>query len=82
MAGMSERITDLVQRPRRLRMNPQLRRMVQRVHLRRSDFILPVFVTEGEGVRRDIPSMPGVQQLSVDTAMQWLSAEALVGLFA
>lgn len=63
-------------------MNPQLRRMVQRVHLRRSDFILPVFVTEGEGVRRDVPSMPGVQQLSVDTAMQWLSEKADQGFGA
>src|SRR4051794_39925040 len=44
-------VTDpLPIRPRRLRLNPQIRRMLQRVSLRRSDIIVPVFVTEGSGV--------------------------------
>jgi len=42
------------------------------VFLRRSDIILPVFVTEGTGVRREVPSMPGVCQMSVDVATQYL----------
>ena len=66
-------------RPRRLRLLPQLRSMLQRVHLRRSDFILPVFVTEGTGVRREVASMPGVFQMSVDVASAWLAKRSEEG---
>src|SRR4051812_39384621 len=67
---------DLPIRPRRLRLRPELRAMLQRVTLRRSDFIVPVFVTEGSGVRREVPSMPGVFQMSVDVAATWLAKRA------
>ena len=53
-------------RPRRLRSSPALRRMVRETHLAPHDFIYPLFVTHGAGVRQPIPSMPGVFQLSVD----------------
>jgi porphobilinogen synthase len=53
-------------RPRRLRSSPALRRMVRETHLAPADFIYPLFVAHGEGVRQPIPSMPGVFQLSVD----------------
>jgi porphobilinogen synthase len=69
-------------RPRRLRGNPQLRRMLQRVTLRRSDIICPIFVREGKGERREVPSMPGVYQMSVDVALDWLSARAEQGFGA
>jgi porphobilinogen synthase len=69
-------------RPRRLRTQPQLRQMLQRVALRRSDIIVPVFVTEGSGVRREVPSMPGVFQMSVDMATPWLAALAGQGFKA
>ena len=42
--------------------------MLQRVTLRRSDFILPVFVREGKGEKREVASMPGVFQMSIDVA--------------
>lgn len=53
-------------RPRRLRTSAALRRMVRETELSPSDFIYPLFVTHGDDVRRPIPSMPGVFQLSVD----------------
>src|SRR5213592_1085644 len=73
---------DLPIRPRRLRLNPQLRKMLQRVTLRRSDVIVPVFVREGSITRREVPSMPGVFQMSVDVAADWLAQRADEGFGA
>src|SRR5438045_3898790 len=69
-------------RPRRLRLQPQLRSMLHRVTLRRSDVIVPVFVTGGTSVRREVPSMPGVFQMSVDVATPWLAKRAEEGFGA
>src|SRR5688572_24506448 len=69
-------------RPRRLRLRAELCRMLQRVTLRRSDVIVPVFVTAGKGVRKEVPSMPGVFQTSVDVAADWLAARAEQGFGA
>jgi porphobilinogen synthase len=67
---------DLPIRPRRLRLKPQMREMLQQVKLHRSDLIVPLFVCEGTNQKREVPSMPGVHQMSVDIATQWLSARA------
>lgn len=56
-------------RPRRLRANAALRSMVRETNLAPADFIYPLFVAHGEGVRRPIASMPGIAQLSVDQAV-------------
>ena len=56
-------------RPRRLRKTPAIRAMVRETHLTPSDFIAPLFVTEGKGVRNPISSMPGQFQLSIDELM-------------
>ena len=53
-------------RPRRLRMTTALRRAVSETRLHPAQFVLPVFVVPGEGVRTPIGSMPGTAQLSVD----------------
>jgi len=50
--------------------------MLQRVALRRSDVIVPVFVVDGANVRREVASMPGVAQMSVDVAADWLAKQA------
>jgi porphobilinogen synthase len=73
---------DLPIRPRRLRRTPQLRSMLQRVSLRRSDVIVPVFVREGKGERREVPSMPGVFQMSLDVCTDYLAARASEGFGA
>jgi porphobilinogen synthase len=56
--------------------------MLQRVTLRRSDVIVPVFVREGTGVRQEVASMPGVFQMSVDVALPWLQRRAEEGFGA
>ncbi len=56
--------------------------MLQGVRLFKSDFILPVFVCPGQGVRREIGSMPGVHQMSVDVACDWLAQRAAGGFKA
>ncbi len=53
-------------RLRRLRESPTLRRMVQETRLSASDFIYPMFVTHGRGVRNEIGPMPGIYQQSLD----------------
>jgi porphobilinogen synthase len=55
-----------VNRPRRLRSSESMRALVRETRLHPSQFILPLFVCPGEGVRREISSMPGNYQLSVD----------------
>jgi len=69
-------------RPRRLRINVHLRQMLSRMTLRRSHFILPVFVCEGVRVMRQVPSMPGIFQMSVDVATEWLQKRAADGFKA
>ncbi len=55
-----------IHRPRRLRSHPQLRRMVCENILTASDLIYPLFAVPGEGIAKEVKSMPGVYQLSVD----------------
>ncbi|MEO2067935.1 MAG: porphobilinogen synthase, partial [Desulfurobacteriaceae bacterium] len=53
-------------RLRRLRRNENLRRMIRETELSVNDFIYPIFVVEGEGVKEEIPSMPGQFRYSID----------------
>lgn len=55
-----------IDRPRRLRRSPAIRDLVRETHLQPSNFILPLFIVEGEGIRKEIKSMPGNAQLSID----------------
>ncbi|PLX41794.1 MAG: porphobilinogen synthase [Deltaproteobacteria bacterium] len=57
-------------RLRRLRRTDTLRRMVRETHLTPDDFIYPLFVREGEGIRHPINSMPGQFQLSIDETVK------------
>ncbi len=60
---------NLPVRPRRLRSHATLRRMVRETCLTPTDFIYPLFITHGEGIRQPIAAMPGIAQLSVDQAV-------------
>lgn len=53
-------------RPRRLRQHPRLRDLIRENSLSPDDFIYPLFVYHGKDLRREIPSMPGQFQLSLD----------------
>jgi porphobilinogen synthase len=55
-----------IHRPRRLRSSEAIRALVRETRLHPSQFILPLFVCPGEGVRREISAMPGNYQLSID----------------
>jgi porphobilinogen synthase len=55
-----------IHRPRRLRATERLRDLVRETRLEASQLVLPLFICEGEGVRREITSMPGHAQLSID----------------
>lgn len=57
-------------RPRRLRLNENLRSMVRETNLSVKDLIYPLFVVAGENVREEIPSMPNCYHLSVDNAVE------------
>jgi porphobilinogen synthase len=61
---------DLVRRGRRLRRSPAIRSMVRETRLSPEMFIYPLFVCEGTGVRREVGSMPGVFNLSVDETVK------------
>ncbi|MBA2173428.1 porphobilinogen synthase [Halobacillus locisalis] len=53
-------------RHRRLRRTDSMRALVRETHLRKDDLIYPIFVVEGEQVKNEVASMPGVHQVSLD----------------
>jgi porphobilinogen synthase len=57
-----------------------MRALVRETHLSADQFVLPLFVCEGRGVRREVPSMPGVYQLSVDESVRECEATANAGV--
>jgi porphobilinogen synthase len=69
-----------VTRLRRLRRTEAMRSLVREVHLRPEAFIYPLFICPGEGIRREISSMPGVFNLSVDEAMKEVEEASRLGL--
>lgn len=71
-----------VVRPRRLRRNAALRSMVRETILTPADFIYPLFVTHGQKVRQEVPSMPGVFQLSIDQLAKESKEIADLGILA
>jgi len=73
-------VPDLPIRPRRLRHTAVLRAMVRETELNPADFIYPLFVTHGRDVRRPIPSMPGISQLSVENAVIEASQATQLGV--
>jgi porphobilinogen synthase len=67
-------------RNRRLRNSAALRGLVRETTLEASDFIAPIFITEGEGVQEEISSMPGVYHWSLDTMERELSELVRLGI--
>src|SRR5579871_509269 len=59
-----------ITRLRRLRRNETLRSLVRETRLTPESFVYPLFVCPGEGIRKEIRSMPGVFNLSVDEAVK------------
>ncbi len=67
-------------RLRRLRQSPAMRALVRETHLHPSQFILPLFVRPGVGIRHPISSMPGCAQTSVDECVKDAAAAAAAGV--
>jgi porphobilinogen synthase len=67
-------------RPRRLRRTPLLRDVVAEVKLRPEDLIQPHFVLPGQGVRQQVPSMPGVERVSIDLLTEQVGRDRDLGL--
>jgi porphobilinogen synthase len=70
----------LTRRLRRLRRTETIRALVRETRLSPDMFVLPLFVCEGEGIRREVPSMPGVCNLSVDEAVKEAQAAMADGV--
>jgi porphobilinogen synthase len=69
-----------IHRMRRLRANEALRSLVRETRLAPTQFILPLFAVPGEGVRREISSMPGNFQLSIDELVKECADAAKLGI--
>ena len=69
-------------RMRRLRRTPELRRLVQEARLDPAQLVWPLFVRHGEGVRAEVPTLPGVYQTSVDELVKDAERAAKLGLGA
>jgi porphobilinogen synthase len=70
----------LTKRSRILRANPAIRSMVAETHLGVSDFIAPLFIDEGRGIRQEIPSMPGYFRNSLDNTVKEIRELQALGL--
>ncbi len=79
-AAASASQLDLRHRPRRLRRSAAMRALVRETRLSPDNFIYPLFVCTGEGQRREVGSMPGVFQLSVDEAVKEAAAAKADGI--
>jgi len=73
---------SLPRRPRRLRRNAALREMVQESHLHVEDLIYPLFVTEGENTRVEVPSMPGSYRYTLDLLLAEVKEAYQLGIRA
>ncbi len=71
---------DLRHRPRRLRRTPALRAIVRETRLSPDNFIYPLFAVPGHAIRKEVGSMPGVYQLSVDEIVKEAAAAKADGV--
>jgi porphobilinogen synthase len=80
MATATRARLQLTRRQRRLRRTEAIRGLVRETRLSPETFVYPLFVCEGDGVRREVGSMPGVFQLSVDEAVRETAAARADGV--
>jgi porphobilinogen synthase len=67
-------------RPRRLRSSQTLRDMVSETVLDRNKLIMPHFIEEGDDIREEIPSMPGIERVSIDNVLRDLEGDCTLGI--
>ena len=71
-----------LQRGRRLRLNESIRSLVRETSLSPSDFMFPMFITEGENVKIEISSMPGIFRRSIDLTVEEVKELFVLGIRA
>ncbi|NOZ89746.1 MAG: porphobilinogen synthase [Epsilonproteobacteria bacterium] len=67
---------------RRKRLNPKLRDLLQETHVRVDDFIYPLFIKSGEGIKNEVASMPGVFQMSIDEIIKECATLKELGIYS
>jgi len=72
----------MFQRFRRTRLNPQLRNLVRETTLSVNDFIYPLFIYPGENFKKEVESMPGVYQMSLDVAIKECETLKELGIYS
>lgn len=70
----------MIIRPRRLRQNETIRNMIAETAVNAASLVYPMFVVEGEGVKEEIPSMPGQFRFSIDELLKEAATFAAIGL--
>src|SRR5699024_5164369 len=69
-------------RHRRLRTSSAMRSLVRENHIKVDDFIYPLFIIEGENIKNEVPSMPGVFQISLDYVKEEMEELQTLGIKA
>lgn len=72
----------MFKRYRRLRINETLRDLVQENHVHVNDLIYPLFVVEGENIKKEVASMPGVFQMSIDKILEEVKELRALGIYS
>ena len=70
----------MIIRPRRLRRNEVIRNMIAETTMNPNSLVYPMFVVEGEGVKEEIPSMPGQFRFSIDELLKEVAGYEALGL--
>lgn len=72
----------MLKRPRRLRLNPAVRDLVRETVVTKNDLIYPLFVVEGQNLKKEISSMPGIYNMSIDNYLLELDEIIKLGIKA
>lgn len=70
----------MFKRHRKLRKNEVIRNLVKDVYISKDDLIYPIFVEEGENIKSEIPSMPGIFRYSIDRLSEELDELVKLGI--
>jgi len=71
----------MFQRFRRTRLNKHLRSLVRETHVNIEDFIYPLFIRSGKGIKTEVASMPGVFQMSIDEVLKECEELKKLGIY-
>ena len=72
----------MFQRFRRTRLNKHLRSLVRETQVNVTDFIYPLFIRSGEGIKTEVSSMPGVFQMSIDEILKECEELKSLGIYS